>query len=263
MNNTDTDSAAATADPPLPPNAVRLLPSSAESASTTMPPGAWGLLMIAGRTRDASAALASHGDTAAAHAKPTDLLAGVWLNHEPAPEVHRGDVVLRLHPPAHGDRSHTELLLASHGEWRPAHQVTPIPGHWPRELAFGVSLYLRSQADRALHESRCRHHGHDRMSPDALRALITAGLIGIGEQVEFDGHTAMVVAGGTLLPDSTAAVGEGVFTVSALATRLTRTPVNGWHLWRRSSDHRLLADLRTELANAPRMQTAPPEPSGW
>ncbi|GAB2790572.1 hypothetical protein [Amycolatopsis magusensis] len=150
---TDTGTAVATADPPLPPDAVRFLPDPARSVPTTMPPEAWGLVMIAARTQDTPATEASLADPAAAHAAPTDLLAGMWLNHQPPPETHRGDLVLRLNPPTDDDRSHTELLTVSNGEWRCAHALTPIPAHWPRTLASSVSLHLLNQANRALHES--------------------------------------------------------------------------------------------------------------
>jgi hypothetical protein len=60
-----------------------------------------------------------------------------------------------------------------------------------------------------------------------------------------DGHTATVRAGGVLQhgPDE-----FGASAVNALATHLCGFTANGWHLWRRTRDDRLLDDLRTELA---------------
>jgi hypothetical protein len=84
-----------------------------------------------------------------------------------------------------------------------------------------------------------------RRAPDGLAELLDAGLVKAGEQVVFDGHTATVSTGGVLHhgPSEFA-----VSTVKALATHLSGCTVNGWHLWRRARDNRLLSDLRTELA---------------
>jgi len=79
-----------------------------------------------------------------------------------------------------------------------------------------------------------------------LAALIEAGLVAVGEQLMFDGHTATVRDGGVLHDGRPHAF--AVSTVTALATSLTGDTVNGWHLWRRARDHRLLAELRTQLA---------------
>ncbi|MEV5303454.1 AAA family ATPase [Amycolatopsis methanolica] len=46
---------------------------------------------------------------------------------------------------------------------------------------------------------------------------------------------------------------HGAVLTDALSSRFaTPTTVNGWYLWRRAHDDRLLADLRAELASAPR-----------
>lgn len=82
-------------------------------------------------------------------------------------------------------------------------------------------------------------------APDGLAELLETGLVEEAEQVVFDDHTATVGASGVLHhgPDQFA-----VSTVNALATHLSGYTANGWHLWRRARDNRLLADLRTELA---------------
>jgi hypothetical protein len=84
-----------------------------------------------------------------------------------------------------------------------------------------------------------------RRAPDGLAELLEAGLLAEGEQVVLNGHVATVRAGGILHhgPDEFA-----VSAVNALATQLCGFTANGWHLWRRVRDNRLLADLRTELA---------------
>jgi hypothetical protein len=86
-----------------------------------------------------------------------------------------------------------------------------------------------------------------RRAPDTLAALIDAGLVDVGEHLEWNGHTATIHPGGVLHhgPDEDE---FALTTVTALATHLCGCTVNGWHLWQRTRDHRLLADLRTELA---------------
>lgn len=85
-------------------------------------------------------------------------------------------------------------------------------------------------------------------APDALAALIDAGLVMVGESLTWDVHTATVCPGGALLrggcsPELCTSA------VSALATSLASpVTVNGWHLWRLVRDGRTLADLRAELA---------------
>lgn len=82
--------------------------------------------------------------------------------------------------------------------------------------------------------------------PDALAALLEAGLVEVGEQLAWNGHTATVRDGGVLHyggPHEFA-----VSTVTALATSLAGYTVNGWHLWRRTRDDRPLSELRAALA---------------
>lgn len=70
----------------------------------------------------------------------------------------------------------------------------------------------------------------------------------MGEQVVWNGHTATVREGGVLHDNNDGASHPfAVSTITALATHLSGYTVNGWHLWRRARDHRLLADLRTDF----------------
>jgi hypothetical protein len=82
--------------------------------------------------------------------------------------------------------------------------------------------------------------------PDALAALIETGLVEIGEQLAFAGHTATIRDGGVLHDGGPHTF--AVSTVTALATSLSGCTVNGWHLWRRARDSRPLSELRTDLA---------------
>lgn len=59
------------------------------------------------------------------------------------------------------------------------------------------------------------------------------------------GHTATVRAGGVLHDGGPHEF--AVATVTSLATSLMGYAANGWHLWHRARDHRLLSALRTEL----------------
>jgi hypothetical protein len=222
-----------------------------------------------------------------AHTDTADLLAGVWLSAPPPADVHAGDVVVRLHPPS-DDPDHdpeapvvadVEVLAAMEGEWRTVSLSLWQDTRWPHEVAMKVLVHMRYLADAALQDAQWatltgpiaasmpdwlasglglagesagspapRRPSRHRRAPDALAALIEAGLIDVGEQVVWNGHTATVREGGVLHDNND---GESrpfaVSTVTALATSLAGYTVNGWHLWRRARDHRLLADLRTHL----------------
>jgi hypothetical protein len=109
----------------------------------------------------------------------------------------------------------------------------PIAATMPSWLSHGLGLASEPAASAP------------RRAPDGLAELVKAGLVEEGEQVVLDRHTATVGAGGILHhgPHEFA-----VSTVNALATHLSGYIANGWHLWRRAHDNRLLADLRTEIA---------------
>jgi hypothetical protein len=66
--------------------------------------------------------------------------------------------------------------------------------------------------------------------------LIDAGLVEVGEQLVWNGHTATVCDGGVLHDGGPHEF--SVSTVTALATSLAGYTVNGWHLWRRARDDR-------------------------
>lgn len=94
---------------------------------------------------------------------------------------------------------------------------------------------------------------------DALAALIETGLVEIGEQLVFAGHTATIRDGGVLHDGGPHAF--AVTTVTALATSLSGWTVNGWHLWRRARDGRPLSELRTDLPPIDPIRWCPPSPT--
>jgi hypothetical protein len=240
------------------------------------PAGAWGLVVVAARTTDAAGApLRFIGDAPApdpAHTDTADLLAGVWLSEPPHATLYAGDVVVRLYAstadPADPAVTDVEVLAAVEGEWRTVGTREAVDARWPHAVAMTALLYMRYLADAALQDAQwatltgpIAAAMPDWLSsdlgiagqagsapgrvPDGLAELVDAGLVEVGEQVMLDAHTATIGAGGVLHQ------GPDVFdvsTVNALATHLCGYTANGWHLWRRARDNRLLADLRTDLA---------------
>jgi hypothetical protein len=260
----------------FPPEAVLLVPAPPSDIPMRTPTDTWGLGVIAVRTTTAAGApVRLVGDASApdpAHTDTADLLAGVWLPAQPPADLHTGDVVVRLHAPADDipATSDVEVLAAMKDGWRTVNRWESVDARWPHEIAMSVLLHMRYLADAALSDAQWTtltgpitaampdwlSHGlglagepavasAPRRAPDGLAQLLTAGLLEEGDRVVFDGHTATVRTGGVLHhgPHEFA-----VSTVNSLATHLTGYTVNGWHLWRRTHDNRLLADLRTELA---------------
>ncbi|MGW5054820.1 restriction system modified-DNA reader domain-containing protein [Actinokineospora sp. NPDC004072] len=238
----------------LPPETVLLAPAPTHTVPTRPPTGAWGLVVVAVRTTDAAAPPVRFiGDAPAPDPAPTDiadLFAGTWLPAPPPAHLHSGDVVLRLLAPTDDDptRVDVEVLAAIQGKWHTVLVYQALDTRWPHEVVTSVLLRMRVLADAALSDAQWTTLTGKPASggePNTLAALLDAGLIEQGEPVLLGAHRATVVAGGILQhgPDRFA-----VSTVNALATTLTGTTANGWHLWRRAHDDRLLADLRTDLA---------------
>ncbi len=262
----------------LPPEAVILAPAPPEAVPMRPPAGAWGLVVVAVRTTPAAGApVGLVGDAPAADPADADtaaLLAGVWLPAPPPVYGHDGDVVVRLHAPTDTDDpavADVEVIAAADGVWNSVGTWRSVGARWPHEIALSVLVHMRSLADAALRDAQwamltgpiaaalpdallddlIRESAGSpawprRRTPDALAALIEAGLVAVGEQLVCNEHIATVRDGGVLHDGGLHAF--AVSTVTALATSLTGTTVNGWHLWRRARDHRLLAELRTELA---------------
>jgi hypothetical protein len=240
------------------------------------PAGAWGLVVVAVRTTDATTApVRDVGDAPdPARTGTADLMAGVWLPDPPPAHRHDGDVVVRLHAPTDTDDpavADVEVLAAAHGAWTTVGTWRSVGARWPHEIALSVLVHMRCLADAAFNDAQwamltgpiaaalpdgllpadlldesAGSPAPRRRAPDALAALIEAGLVEVGEQLVWGGHTATVREGGVLHDGGPHAF--AVSTVTALATSLSGCTVNGWHLWRRVRDHRPLAELRTELA---------------
>jgi hypothetical protein len=264
---------------PAPPSAVPLRPPAGAWGL---------VVVAVRTTAAAGAPVRYVGDAPRPDTAHTDLMAGVWLPAPPPADLHTGDIVVRLHPPSDDPDHDTEnpvvadveVLAAMEGEWRTVSLSLWQDTRWSHEVAMKVLVHMRYLADAALQDAQWatltgpiaaampawlssglglagesaaspaapRRLSRHRRAPDALAALIEAGLVDVGEQVVWNGHTATVREGGVLHDNND---GEShpfaVSTVTALATSLTGYTVNGWHLWRRARDHRLLADLRTRL----------------
>lgn len=267
----------------LPPDAVMLAPSSA--VPLRAPEGAWGLVIIAIRTTRATGIPDLAFGRWLPEEPPASLHAGdVVVRLHPPTSTASDSNVVDLSPNHGNDPSRTgadvdvdvakvadvEVLTAHHGRWHTASTWRTLGPQWPHELAVPLLATMRALADDAFNAAQSAAltepgatalakwlrasrgttpaGATDRLPdrvPDALAALIDAGLLTVGEHLVLAGHTATVGHGGALHHGPPY---SDVSAVSALATSLTGITVNGWHLWRRAHDHRLLADLHTELA---------------
>ncbi|GAA3850759.1 hypothetical protein [Amycolatopsis tucumanensis] len=246
-------------DPTVPPTAVALVPAPPGEVPLRAPADTWALVVTTVRLT-----LPQQTDTPPP-ALAAELFAGVWLPVPPPAEVHRGDVAVRLHPPADGDpaRTDVEVLTATPQCWRTVHTLPGVDTHWPHDVAAVVVNWMRALADEAERKVGLRLFSSsigravDPMlpgpdTPDALTQMIDSGLVAVGEQLGWNGHTATVGPGGALVHGTEPAL-RFPSAVSALATWLARpATVNGWYLWRRTHDDRPLVELRAELATASR-----------
>jgi hypothetical protein len=237
-----------TSTPAFPPDTVLLAPASPHAVPMRAPDHAWGLVIVGARPTDtAPPPRRAVGDAPdPAHTDIAELLAGVWLPAPPPADLHTGDLVVRLHPPTHNPTgspvTDVEVLAATRGQWRMVRTWRSLDTRWPHEIAMTVCQHMRHTAaivDRPF-------TAPPRPEPDALTALINNRLVDVGEQVAWNGHIATIRDGGVL--DDGGPHEFSLATVTELATRLAGYPVNGWHLWHRTRDHRPLSDLRTELA---------------
>ena len=178
---------------------------------------------------------------------------------------------MRLHAPADDDPAvaDVEVVAATQGEWSTVRTWQAVGARWPHEVAMSVLVHMRYLADVAFKDAQWATlagpiaaalppgllpaglAGEPAASPaprapDALAELIEAGLVEVGEQLVWNGHTATVREGGVLHDGGPHEF--AVSTVTALASILAGYTVNGWHLWRRPRDDRPLSDLRTALA---------------
>jgi hypothetical protein len=260
-------------DPTVPPDAVLLVPAPPEPVPLRNPDGTWALAITTVRL-----AVADHEyPTDPAHTDTAEVFAGVWLPTPTPVQLYRGDVVVRLIPPADDNpaRADVEVLVTGPGEWRTVATFAALDTRWPHHVATTVTTWMRALADDAERNliawvfASTFWAGHapalgprrpdfadakaalvDPDAPDALADLIGAGELVVGDELMWNGHTATVGPHGELV-DRTGPDELRLSTVSALATSLaTPTTVNGWHLWRRARDGRPLARLRADLAKA-------------
>lgn len=252
--------------PTVPPEAVTLVPAAARTVPLRNPEGMWALVITTvGLTAHWTGRGPTEPDPDPARTDIASLFAGSWLPDPPPPaRLNRGDVTVRLASPADldGTRADVEVLAAHGDEWRHVRTLCGIDARWPHHVATTVLSWMRAGAEDAARtvtwraftrslDADCAHigPGPGPDAPDALGALIGAGLVAVGDLVEWNGHTATVCPGGGL------ALGTelrelGTSAVSALATSLaTPVTVNGWHLWRHERHGRTLAQLRANLAS--------------
>ncbi len=256
-------------DPAVPPNAALVAPAPPESVPLRNPADTWALMITTVRLAFAH----DENPIDPARADTAEVFAGVWLPTPPPAHVHRGDVVVRLTPPADNDpaRADLEVLVAVPGGWRTVATFAALDTRWPQHLATTVTTWMRALAGEAeqnvlrwaLTLSNRSTSAElqpvtgltdvtsvDPLTPDALTDLIDAGQVVVGDELVWNGHTATVGPHGELLHPS-GPHELRISTVSALATSLaTPTTVNGWHLWRRARDGQPLAQLRAELTTA-------------
>ncbi|MCR6488293.1 hypothetical protein M8542_36230 [Amycolatopsis sp. OK19-0408] len=252
----------ATAGPTVPPDAVTIVPAAPDRVPLRTPEGVWALvvttvgLTIAGCGTDPTAP-----HPGPVHTDITALFAGCWLPGPPPASLNRGDVAVRLTAPADRDRTRAdvEVLAAREDGWTSVRTLPALDTRWPHHVATTVLSWMRGLAEEAVRTltwrafaaslgSDCAHIGPPPDAADALGTLIDAGLVAVGDHLEWNEHTATVCPGGALV-QGTELRELGGSAVSALATSLaTPVTVNGWHLWRLARDGRTLAGLRAELA---------------
>lgn len=226
-----------------------------------MPARAWGFLLRAVRmlpaSDDAVPSLDDPPATAAPGVETADLVAGIWLPQPPPPDLHDGDLVIRLAAPGDRDpaRVDVQLWIAQNDVWQLHQSWARLDRHWPHVVAPVAEFLMRITSDniyaRALdnraaplshvlmdHRSRCTSR-RPLPAPDALALLVDARLIHVGAKLSCGPHEVTVAAGGVLTGD----VPNGIATVSACASDLAGGQVNGWHLWFTAAGE-LLDDLR-------------------
>jgi len=256
-------------DPTVPPNAVSITPAAPETVPLRNPADAWALVVTTLRLTPPPH---PNHPTDPARTETAQVVAGVWLPAQPPADTYRGDVVVRLTSPADLDPACTDLevLAATANGWRTVQTLHAVDARWPHHVATTVVTWMRTLNEEAERNVCLRAFsaslGIDRApvgllpgglgdaallypdAPDALAELIDAGLVAVGDQLAWNGHTATVCHGGALVR-GTEPHELCNSAVSTLATSLaTPATVNGWHLWRRTRDDRSLAELRADLA---------------
>ncbi len=234
----------------LPPDATILVPAFTTPMRT--PDQAWAMLVLAVDTRAAE----SEGPA------EVELFAGCWVPEMPSADLHDGDLVVRLAPPADPicllprDRlTDVEMLLAYHGHWQQVGLWKAVDDRWPRIVAPTAAALMGLHVD-ATEAAVPPEPAPSLFVPPmkwargGVAELLAAGMIKAGEDfiwarrhigVE---HIARVRADGCLVLSD----GRAYANPSGATTALGGNHQNGWSAFRRVADGRTLGDLRRELA---------------
>ncbi|WP_414944860.1 hypothetical protein [Amycolatopsis sp. cmx-11-32] len=234
----------------LPPDATILVP--AFTAPMRMPVQAWAMLVLAVDILDVE----TEGPA------EVELFAGCWMPDMPSADLHDGDLVVRLAPPADPicmlprDRvADVEMLLAYHGRWQHVGLWKAVDDRWPRVVAPTAAALMGLHVD-ATEAAVPPEPAPSLFVPPVKGArggvaeLLAAGMIKAGEDFVWARrhigveHFARVRADGCLVLSD----GRAYANPSGATTALGGNHQNGWSAFRRVSDGRTLGDLRRELA---------------
>lgn len=189
-----------------------------------------------------------------AYGAELELFAGSWLTEQPPADLCDGDLVTRLTPHDNGASAvDVEMLLACHSRW---HRV----GFWPHlDTAWPVTVAPTAAAVMGLHtdlaESSARHITAALTTPGSpsergtISALLDAELVTPGDEFLWERRNSSVRHTARVRVDGTLALADGRLcaTPTGAATALGGYPQHGWGTFRRVTDGRTLADLRTAL----------------
>jgi hypothetical protein len=235
----------------LPPDGAILAPSI---AATPMrhPKNVWGMLVVAADVLD---------DTDPNREGEVALFAGCWLREQPPASRHEGDLVLVLTAPdaesSPGDLVDVEMLLAHQNRWLRVGEWEGMDPRWPWTVALTASaiMGLHTEAtETTLATSGATSPAISRSlqgwgGNGGIRDLLDAGLVHADDEFIWDRpgrgacHTARIHATGALV----LADGRTFVSPSGALTALGGKHQNGWKAWKRTSDGRLLGDLRVDL----------------
>jgi hypothetical protein len=182
-----------------------------------------------------------------------ELFAGSWMpEHSPA-DLLDGDLAVRITPRDDtAVAADVEMLLAHDGCWRRVGAWLHLDSTWPAIVSATAAVVMGLSTD--IVELCARHDAGPSTSlvgssRGAVSALLDAGLVKPGEEFLWERrnnrvrHTARVRTDGAVV----LADGRVFATPSGAAGALCGYCQNGWGVFRRVSDGRALAELRTEL----------------
>ncbi|MGH3677974.1 MAG: hypothetical protein ACRDU5_20020, partial [Mycobacterium sp.] len=189
-----------------------------------------------------------------------DVFAGSWVDETPASGLYDGDLVVRLTPPTNptdpsGDNAvDVEMVLAHHGQWQRVGCWRGLDDTWPQLVAPTANAVMGLHAELGEAAGRCDGVSSAVSPPvgmssrGGLAGLLEAGLVAPGDEFVWDRchhgvrHLVRVRADGALA----LADGRVYASPTAATTALGGVNQGGWTVFKRVSDGRTLAELRTE-----------------